>query len=85
MLIFAPKEAKPEESRAPLVPDTVRRLVKLGAEVIVEAGIGDGPGYADDAYAEAGATVVQDRDEHLAKADVVLRPVSYTHLRAHET
>ncbi len=73
MLIFAPKESKPEERRAPLVPDIVRKLTRLGAEVAVESGIGAGPGHADSEYAEAGATVVDDRHDYLGKADLVLR------------
>ncbi len=38
--IFAPKETDPRETRTSLVPDTVKRLVQLGAKVFVESGAG---------------------------------------------
>ena len=73
MLIFAPKESHPGENRAPLIPDTVAKLVKRGAEIAVEAGLGLASGHADAAYATAGATVTPDRAGFLGKADMVLR------------
>ncbi len=73
MLIFAPKELHPGENRTPLVPDTVAKLVKRGAEIAVEDGLGLASGHADAAYAAAGATVTPDRAGLLGKADMVLR------------
>ena len=40
MKISVPRETHPGESRAPLTPDSVAKLVKLGAQVEVEAGLG---------------------------------------------
>ena len=73
MKISVPKETHPGETRAPLTPDSAARLVKLGAQVEVEAGIGAGAGFADDAYTKAGATVSADRKALLGSADMVLR------------
>ena len=73
MQIFAPRELEPGECRAALIPDTVARLVKLGAEVVVESGLGEGSGHDDAAYAEAGATVTQERQAALRAAEMVLR------------
>jgi NAD(P) transhydrogenase subunit alpha len=73
MLIFAPKETDPNEPRAAVTPDTAARLVKLGATVAVESGIGDGAFYPDATYEKAGATVRTDRAAALEEADIVLR------------
>ena len=73
MKISVPKETHPGETRAPLTPDSAAKLVKLGAQVEVEAGIGAGAGFADAAYTAAGATVTNDRKALLSSADMVLR------------
>ena len=73
MLIFAPKETDPNEPRAAVTPDTAARLVKLGATVAVESGIGGGAFFPDAAYEKAGAAVRADREAALGEADIVLR------------
>jgi len=73
MKISVPKEVYPGETRAPMTPENVARLVKLGAQVEVEAGLGLGSGRPDADYTAAGATVVQDRKALLNSADLVLR------------
>ncbi len=72
MKIFVPKETRPEERRAALVPESVKKLVKAGASVAVESGAGGGSFIADEAFAEAGASIVQDSASALREADVVL-------------
>lgn len=73
MKIFAPKENDPVETRASLDPAAVKKLVGLGAEVVVEAGIGARCDHPDSAYAEAGAAIATDRTAALAAADLVTR------------
>ena len=73
MLIFVPKETEEGELRAPLIPDSVKKLTRVGAEISIEAGVGAGAGYSDAEYQDAGATVVSDRDAALGAADIVLR------------
>ncbi len=73
MKISVPRETHPGESRAPLTPDSAAKLVKLGAQLEVEAGLGVAAGFADEAYAKAGATVVTDRKTLLSTGDIVLR------------
>ena len=73
MLIFAPQETDPDEPRAAVTPETAARLVKLGAAVAVENGIGAGANYPDAAYEKAGAALRGDRAAALREADVVLR------------
>jgi len=67
-----PSETLPGERRVALVPDVAARLAGAGFEVAVEAGAGNGAGFTDDAYREAGASVVSDRAALLAAADVIL-------------
>ena len=72
MKVGIPKEIYPHERRVAATPDTVEKIVKLGLEVVVEAGAGDAASFADAAYAEAGAAIVAGR----ARASVRARPTS---------
>jgi H+-translocating NAD(P) transhydrogenase subunit alpha len=58
MRLGVPKETTPGERRVSLVPDGVRQLVESGVDVVVESGAGVEATFADDAYADAGATIV---------------------------
>jgi len=72
MKLFLPKEMTPGETRVSMVPDGVRKLVELGAEVEIESGLGDAINQPDDAYTHAGAAMTTDRGSALGKADMVL-------------
>ena len=58
MRVGVPKETATGERRVAIVPEIVRRL--QGFEFAVERGAGAAAGFADDAYAEAGAELVAD-------------------------
>lgn len=73
MKIFVPKETHPGETRVPLIPDTVNKLVKLGAEIEIETGMGLSTNYPDKDYVNVGAKVEADRQQALSSADMVLR------------
>ena len=73
MQIGVLKETHPGENRVAVIPDTVKKLVKLGADVTVESALGQGSGYADEEYAEAGAAVSSDRNGMLGQSDIILR------------
>lgn len=73
MLIAVPRETQPGENRVPLIPDSVKKLVRAGGEVSIEAGMGKGAGYSDQEYIDVGAKVVSDRQLLLGSADMVLR------------
>jgi NAD(P) transhydrogenase subunit alpha len=72
VIIGVPKEIARGERRVALVPDSVKQLVGLGPEVVVEAGAGSAAGFEDDAYVAAGARIVQQASEALG-ADLVLK------------
>src|SRR5207245_10585628 len=87
MKVGVPKETAISERRVALVPETVGRLVKSGAEVLVERGAGEGAFCADELYRAAGATLVPEAGRVLAGADVVVKvprpaPAEPAHLRA---
>jgi H+-translocating NAD(P) transhydrogenase subunit alpha len=73
MQIFVPKETDPAEMRIPMLPGGAAKLVKLGAEIEVEQGLGTALNYADRDYEGAGAKISTDRLQSLAEADMLLR------------
>jgi NAD(P) transhydrogenase subunit alpha len=73
MRLAIPRETHPGENRASVTPETVKKLVRLGADLAIETGAGAGAGFSDEAYAAEGASVVTDRDALLGSADMVLR------------
>ncbi len=73
MIIAVMKERHPREKRVPLLPATAAKLVKLGAEVVVESGLGMSCRFDDDDYQEAGASIGSSREDMLKTADIILR------------
>ena len=69
--ILIPKERSAGERRVAATPDTVRQLVALGAEVVVEGGAGAEARHSSEEYEAAGARVVDAPD--VSSASVVLR------------
>jgi proton-translocating NAD(P)+ transhydrogenase subunit alpha len=64
-----PRETAPGERRVALTPEAVQRLVASGFEIAVERGAGSEASFADEAYEQAGAVLVQPG----AAAEVVVR------------
>ncbi len=73
MKIFVPKETHPGEKRVPIIPDSIRKLVKRGAQIEVESGIGETINLSDEDYTKEGAEVSSDRSSSSSSADIVLR------------
>src|SRR5215207_6701497 len=71
MIIGIPRESLPGETRVAATPQTVGQLIKLGYEVVVEAGAGVASSFPDAAFTEAGAGV--GAAEQVWTADVVLK------------
>lgn len=61
------------EKRVALIPDSVKRLVELGFEVVVEKNAGIDSYFLDSEYEAAGATITADQADELPKADIVVR------------
>ena len=73
MKIAIPKERRVGELRVAASPETVKKFVGLGAEVVIEAGAGDGAAIPDDAFAAQGASIAPSYDKAVSDADVVLK------------
>jgi H+-translocating NAD(P) transhydrogenase subunit alpha len=73
MKIGIPKERRPHERRVAASPDTVKRFAGQKAEVLIEKGAGDGAWIGDEAFAKAGARIVEDGAALWREADVVLK------------
>lgn len=72
MKVFVPKERRPGETRVSATPETVKKYVKLGFEVTVEAGAGEASFFADAQYENAGARVVTEAEAPWDGADLVI-------------
>ncbi|HVD62268.1 MAG TPA: Re/Si-specific NAD(P)(+) transhydrogenase subunit alpha [Gemmatimonadaceae bacterium] len=73
MRIAVPREIVPGETRVALTPDVVPQLISVGNEVSVERGAGDAAGFLDDAYAKAGAKIMDDRASLYSAADLITK------------
>ncbi len=73
MYVAVPREHAAGERRVALTPDAVGRLAPLGIEVLLESGAGVPAALPDDAYREAGATVVDSAAALHEQADIVVR------------
>jgi alanine dehydrogenase len=86
MIVGVPTEVKDRESRVSITPGGVRELVEHGHTVLVETCAGDGSGFSDDAYAQAGAQICQTHAGIFDQADMILKvkepiPAEYNLLR----
>ena len=77
MLVGVPREIFPGERRVALTPAVIPNLKKAGMDVLTEAGAGIDAGYPDAEYSSKGATIVHDRAEVFAKADILLQVLCY--------
>ena len=73
MVIGIPKEVKDNEFRVALTPAAVMHLVAMGQEVFVENGAGEGSGFLDQEYQEAGGRLIGKRDELFDLAQLILK------------
>ena len=73
MKIAVVKEMRAHERRVAASPDSVRRMVGMGLDVIVESGAGEGAHFSDSGFAAAGASIATDAATALADADVALK------------
>ncbi len=84
MRIVVLRETQTGETRVALMPESVRKLVALKAEVVVESDAGSEAGASDADYEDAGASVIQNRAAALESTDILVcvnRPVTEDLLR----
>jgi len=73
MKIGIAKERRAHELRVAVSPDTVKKLIALGADVVIETGAGLGAAYTDQAFSDAGAKIAPDEQAAIGDADIVLK------------
>jgi alanine dehydrogenase len=73
MLVGVPKEIKNNEFRVALTPAGVHELVTRGHEVLIQASAGEGSGFQDNDYEQAGATIVAAAQEIWSKAELLCK------------
>jgi len=73
MRIAIPKETHPGENRVPITPETAKKLCRMGADLVIEAGMGSGSGFTDAEYTDVGATISTDRNALFSQAELLLR------------
>jgi H+-translocating NAD(P) transhydrogenase subunit alpha len=71
--VAVPTEVVPQETRVAAVPDTVRKMLEAGLDVLIQSGAGTLAHFPDDTYAAAGATLVAASEELYENADIVLK------------
>lgn len=71
--IGIPAEDKSKENRISLTPQGVEILSLNGHKVLIEKGAGDGANYFDNEFSEAGAIIVDTKEEIYKQSEVILK------------
>ncbi|MGZ8369479.1 MAG: Re/Si-specific NAD(P)(+) transhydrogenase subunit alpha [Caulobacteraceae bacterium] len=72
-VIAVTKERTPGETRVAATPDSVKKLIGLGASVTVETGAGTTASYPDADYEAAGAKIAKDAPSAIKNAGILLK------------
>jgi len=73
MKIAVLKENRPNETRVAASPESVKKFIGLGAEVVVEKNAGKAASIPDSAFKDAGASIAASEKAALEGADVVFK------------
>jgi alanine dehydrogenase len=73
MIIGVPKEVKDHEFRVSLTPDGVRILRAAGHIVWIEPSAGEGSGFSDEAYLQAGARIASSKEQVFREAELIVK------------
>lgn len=73
MIIGVPKEIMPGERRVSATPETVKAMLDMGLEVLVQKDAGEGAYFHDPEYIAAGAEIVENPAEIFERADMILK------------
>ena len=68
-----PRAIQTEDARVSLLPTGAKKLIEIGAQIVIEAGLGKSLSIEDDEYKDVGAEITKDRLGALGAADMVLR------------
>ncbi len=73
MIIGIPKEVKKKEFRVAIASAGVRALHEAGHRVFVEKGAGEGSGFSDEEFENAGAEIVEDKRKLFDDSELILK------------
>lgn len=73
MIIGVPKEIKNNENRVGVTPGGVKELAKHGHTVYVQHTAGEGSGFTDEAYKQAGAQILPTIEDIYAQAEMIYK------------
>ena len=73
MIIGVPKEIKNNENRVSVTPGGVKELTKHGHKLYVQSSAGEGSGFPDEDYRNAGAEILNDIESTYTKADMIIK------------
>lgn len=73
MKIGIPREIKDKENRIACTPGGVRMMVQHGHRLFVETRAGEGSGFPDAIYVEAGATILPRATDVYAQSEMILK------------
>lgn len=73
MIMGVPKEIKNNENRVAITPAGVMSLIKSGHSVLIETKAGEGSGFTDSDYQEAGAEIVHSAGDAWHQAEMVIK------------
>ncbi len=73
MKIGVPKEIKSNENRVAATPAGVMEFIKKGHEVMIQSTAGEGSGFSDADYLQAGAQILGTAKETYGAADMILK------------
>jgi len=87
MIIGVPKEIKPQENRVAIQPGGVMQLMRNGHTVFVEKNAGNGSGFTDQMYIDAGAEIMDNVDDLWRRAEMIMKvkePIAVEYPRMRE-
>lgn len=73
MKVGVPKEIKNNECRVGMTPAGVAELVKRGHTVVVQHTAGEGSGFTDEMYVEAGAVILPGIEDVYREAEMIVK------------
>lgn len=73
MIIGVPKEIKNNENRVAVTPSGVVEFTKRGHEIYIQTTAGEGSGFTDDQYEEAGAKILPTINEVYEIAEMIIK------------
>jgi len=73
MRVAVVKESYKNEHRVAISPEIVKKIVKMGAEVVVEDNAGKSSSFLNKDYQKAGAEIKNNLEETVKNADLILK------------